>query len=118
MDFNVGIKTIGNATLIAYDNVPILATDPWLNNDPAYFGSWILSYKIPDEELKNILDSKYIWFSHGHPDHLNHSSLKHLKNNKILLSDHYGCTIKEDLINEGLMYQYYLIESGLNFQKK
>ena len=76
MDFNVGIKTIGNATLIAYDNVPILATDPWLNNDPAYFGSWILSYKIPDEELKNILDSKYIWFSHGHPDHLNHSSLK------------------------------------------
>ena len=101
MDFNVGIKTIGNATLIAYDNVPILATDPWLNNDPAYFGSWILSYKIPDEELKNILDSKYIWFSHGHPDHLNHSSLKHLKNNKILLSDHYGCRIKEDLINEG-----------------
>ena len=101
MRYNIGIKTIGNATLTAYDDKPILSTDPWLNNDPAYFGSWVLSYKIPDEEFTSIINSKYIWFSHGHPDHLNHSSLRYFKNNKILLSDHYGSRIKEDLITEG-----------------
>jgi hypothetical protein len=36
----IGISTIGNATLIAYDNSPILATDPWFgDSDPAYFGN-------------------------------------------------------------------------------
>ena len=101
MHYNIGIKTIGNATLVAYDNKPILSTDPWLHKDPAYFGSWVLSHKIPEEEFSNIIDSKYIWFSHGHPDHLNHSSLKYFKKNKILLSDHYGSRIKDDLIHEG-----------------
>jgi hypothetical protein len=39
----LGIKTIGNATLIAYDDVPILATDPWFGDeDSAFFGSWWL----------------------------------------------------------------------------
>src|SRR4051794_31492460 len=35
----LGFDTIGNATLIAYDGGPVLATDPWLDG-PAYFGSW------------------------------------------------------------------------------
>ena len=36
----IGLSTIGNATLIAYDDNPILATDPWFGDeDPAYFGS-------------------------------------------------------------------------------
>ena len=43
----IGLNTIGNATIIAYDKVPIIATDPWLNGDEAYFGSWSLSHKIP-----------------------------------------------------------------------
>ena len=44
----IGLKTIGNATLIAYDKKSILATDPWLGEeDFAYFGSWNLSHKIP-----------------------------------------------------------------------
>ena len=41
------IKTIGNATFIAYENnMPILSTDPWLNGHLAYFGSWDIKFLI------------------------------------------------------------------------
>ena len=75
------ISTIGNATLIAYDEAaPILSTDPWFGDeDHAYFGSWTLSHEIPAKYKKDILDSKYIWFSHGHPDHLNPLSIKRFR---------------------------------------
>jgi hypothetical protein len=47
----LGIKTIGNATLIAFDGGPILATDPWFGDeDSAMFGSWWLPYQIPATE--------------------------------------------------------------------
>jgi hypothetical protein len=60
------VAMTGNATLIAYDNEPILSTDPWMGDeDPAYFGSWILSCKIPAALKQDIKNSKYIWFSHG-----------------------------------------------------
>jgi len=51
---DLGFDTIGNATLIAYDDGPVLATDPWLAGD-AYFGSWRLTHAIPDEQLEEIL---------------------------------------------------------------
>jgi hypothetical protein len=36
----LGVSATGNATLIAYDDKPILATDPWFGDEnPAYFGS-------------------------------------------------------------------------------
>jgi L-ascorbate metabolism protein UlaG (beta-lactamase superfamily) len=96
------ISTIGNATLIAYDNqVPILSTDPWFGDeDHAYFGSWTLSHEIPAKYKKDILDSKYVWFSHGHPDHLNPLSLKRLEGKNILLPDHVGSRIYRDLTNK------------------
>ena len=84
----IGAQTIGNATLIAYDNKPILSTDPWMGGDHyAYFGSWYLPYEIPNNLKDDILKSKYIWFSHGHPDHLNPDSLHLYKNNNILLKN-------------------------------
>jgi hypothetical protein len=47
----LGVKTIGNATLIAFDGEPVLATDPWIGDeDDAYFGSWTLSHEIPVRE--------------------------------------------------------------------
>ncbi len=47
----LGVKTIGNATLIAFDGEPVLATDPWIGDeDDAYFGSWTLSNEIPARE--------------------------------------------------------------------
>ena len=71
----LGALTIGNATLIAYDGRPVLATDPWLGDeDPAYFGSWWLSHEIPAPCREDIGNADYVWFSHGHPDHLNGAS--------------------------------------------
>ena len=46
----IGVQTIGNATLVAYDESPIISTDPWMGGDHyAYFGSWHLPYEIPEE---------------------------------------------------------------------
>ena len=48
----LGVQTIGNATLIAYDGIPVLSTDPWMGRDHyAYFGSWHLPYNIPGLEI-------------------------------------------------------------------
>jgi hypothetical protein len=96
------ITTTGNAIIIAYDNIPILATDPWIGDeDSAYFGSWILSHKIPLQLKRDISDCQFIWFSHGHPDHLNSISLERYKKNEILLPDHVGSRIFNDLNNLG-----------------
>ena len=96
------VKTIGNATLLAYDKSCILATDPWMGEeDDAYFGSWGLNHHIPGDIRRDIFSSKYIWFSHGHPDHLNPNSIKKFKGNKILLPDHVGGRIKDGLNEQG-----------------
>jgi len=92
------ITSVGNATIIVNDENPILCTDPWIGDeDSAYFGSWTLSHEIPTHVKVEIYNSKYIWYSHGHPDHLNPISLKRFKSNKILLPDHRGSRIFNDL---------------------
>ncbi|WNG37433.1 MBL fold metallo-hydrolase [Archangium violaceum] len=96
----LGFETIGNATLIAIDGKPILATDPWIS-DAAYFGSWGLSYSIPPEQLNHIQECEYVWFSHGHPDHLNGDSLPALSGKKILIGDHVGGRIHKELTAQG-----------------
>ena len=93
---DAGFESIGNATLICYDNGPKLVTDPWLIGS-AYYGSWKLPYRIPDEQIAAIKESEYLWLSHGHPDHLSMRSLRTLKDKKILLSDHVGGRIVNDL---------------------
>jgi hypothetical protein len=97
----VGFDTIGNATLIAYDDKPIIATDPWVCGG-AYFGSWSFSHSIPPEQLESINRCPYFWFSHGHPDHLNIESLSDLPNKQILLANHVGGRISRDLAAMGL----------------
>ena len=98
----IGAQTIGNATEIAYDGFPVVATDPWLGADHfAYFGSWYLPYEIPQNIYQDILSSKYIFFSHGHPDHLNPDSIHKFKKNIILLGDHVGNRIYKDLTSQG-----------------
>ena len=37
------------------------------------------AYSIPKEQLDNIYKSKYIWLSHGHPDHIDPDSLDFLR---------------------------------------
>ncbi len=92
----LGFETVGNATVIAHDRVPVLATDPWLRG-PAYFGSWSLAYDIPAEQLESILACPYVWLSHAHPDHLSAESLDLLRHTTLLLPDHVGGRIAREL---------------------
>jgi hypothetical protein len=96
----IGFETTGNATLIAHDGPPVLCTDPWIEGE-AYFGSWTHRYGIPDEQRAAILACDHVWFSHGHPDHLNAGSLPYFKGRKILLPDHVGRRIENDLRAQG-----------------
>ncbi len=98
----LGVKTIGNATLIAFDGEPVLATDPWIGDeDDAYFGSWTLSHEIPVREKEEIQRARYVWFLHGHPDHQNPHSVQRFRGHRILLPDHVGGRIRSDLEREG-----------------
>ncbi len=92
----IGFETIGNATLTVFDGKPVLTTDPWLDGKP-YFGSWKHAYEIPNQQRENILNSKYVWLSHGHPDHIDPDSLLHFKDKTFLIADHYGNRIFNDL---------------------
>lgn len=98
---NTGFDTIGNAILILYDRGrPVLVTDPWFTAQ-AYFGSWGQSHAIPEAQLEAIRAAEYVWISHGHPDHLNADSLPQLLGKKILLPDHVGNRIRDDLVQQG-----------------
>ena len=96
------VTTTGNATLIAYDGKPVIVTDPWFGDEePAYFGSWVLSHRIPAQLKEDIAKCEFVWFSHGHPDHLNPTSLERFRSKKILLPDHVGSRILKDLVSGG-----------------
>lgn len=98
---NVGFETIGNATVIVHDGGrPVLATDPWITGS-AYFGSWTLSHEIPPAQFEAVTKAEYIWISHGHPDHLNGDSMPLLRSAKLLVPDHVGGRIREDLAAQG-----------------
>jgi hypothetical protein len=92
----IGFETIGNATVTVFDDKPILTTDPWVYGNP-YFGSWCHKYLIPKEQLDNIKNSKYIWLSHGHPDHIDPESLNLFKNNKKIII--FGTYYKNKITN-------------------
>jgi len=96
----LGFETIGNATLVVHDGGPVLATDPWVQGS-AYFGSWGLSHEIPAEQADAVRSAGAVWFSHGHPDHLNPESLPLFRDTRILLPDHVGGRIAADLTRDG-----------------
>ncbi|NOK36243.1 MBL fold metallo-hydrolase [Corallococcus exercitus] len=100
----LGFETIGNATLICHDNGPVLVTDPWTDGD-AYFGSWTLSHEIPDEQRQAIIDCPFVWLSHGHPDHLSMASLEKLRSRTLLVPNHVGGRIRDDLQEAGFRVQ-------------
>jgi hypothetical protein len=100
----LGFETIGNATLICHDEGPVLVTDPWLDGG-AYFGSWTLSHEIPEEQREHIRRCKYVWLSHGHPDHLSSESLEKLRDKTLLLPNHFGGRIQDDLRAQGFQVQ-------------
>lgn len=95
-------ETIGNATLIVSENnIPLIASDIWLDDDFPYFGSWSLSHKVPAKQKELIEKTKYIFISHFHPDHLNIFSLRKCKKATILIAQHYGSRVEKDLRNMG-----------------
>ncbi|MFL5397907.1 MAG: MBL fold metallo-hydrolase [Myxococcales bacterium] len=104
MGFECGFETVGNATIILHDGAPLLASDPWITG-PAYFGSWGLAHEVPPEQFESVKRCKYIWVSHGHPDHLSGDSMALLKDKIILVPDHRGKRIYEDLRAQGFNVQ-------------
>jgi hypothetical protein len=83
------------------NDLPILATDPWLFGT-CYFGSWALDHPLSDDQLTTMRQAEFYWISHGHPDHLHHDSLATLpRGKKILLPDHYSPEIADSLHSEG-----------------
>jgi hypothetical protein len=99
---NEKFETLGNATIQLFaDGRPVLATDPWLVGT-CYFGSWALDHALTAEQIKNVINSDYIWISHGHPDHLHHESLDLLPaGKKFLVPDHYHPEIRNFLTEKG-----------------
>jgi hypothetical protein len=97
---DLGFETIGNATLVVHDDGPVLATDPWVRGS-AYFGSWGLSHRIPPAQDAAVLGAATVWFSHGHPDHLNPTSLPLFRDTRVLLPDHVGGRIAGELARDG-----------------
>jgi hypothetical protein len=106
---DLGFETIGNACIIAHDRGPVLATDPWLQGT-AYFGSWRLSHEVPRQQWEHVRACRFLWISHGHPDHLSLPSLEQLKDKTILLADHVGGRIANDL--RGLGYTVRVLRDG------
>ena len=96
----LGFDTVGNATVVVYDDGPVLACDPWIRGS-AYFGSWGLSHEIPAAQDAAVRAAGAVWFSHGHPDHLNPTSLPLFRDTRILLPDHVGGRIAADLRRDG-----------------
>ena len=110
---DLGFETIGNACIIVHDKGPVLATDPWLIGE-AYFGSWRLSHEVPREQQENVKASRYLWISHGHPDHLSLPSLEMLRDHRILLPDHYGGRVARDL--SGMGFDVTVLQCGQWFE--
>ena len=104
---DVGFETVGNATLICHDRGPVLVTDPWISGS-AYFGSWGRSHEIPAEQMDAIHRCKFVWLSHGHPDHLSSESLHVLRTKTILLPDHVGGRIFTSLKEQG--YEVHILK--------
>ena len=102
---DLGFETCGNATIIVYDRgVPVLVTDPWLKG-AQYFGSWRLPYDFTPTHQAAFAQARYVWLSHGHPDHLNLESLESFRNRTLLLPRHYGGRISADLKAAGYRVQ-------------
>lgn len=72
------LKTIGHATLLLFENdVPLVATDPWLIGSTYWRSWWLEKYPTPDE-LKAVRDAKFLYITHSHPDHFHYPSIRSL----------------------------------------
>jgi hypothetical protein len=102
---DLGFETCGNATILAYDRgAPVVVTDPWIQG-AQYFGSWTLPYAFSERQLESLRQVRYVWLSHGHPDHLNLQSLELFRDKILLVPKHRGDRIASDLRQAGFKVQ-------------
>ncbi|MGE0667875.1 MAG: hypothetical protein AB7O49_15070 [Sphingomonadales bacterium] len=94
----LSFETLGNATLQLFvDGAPLLVTDPWLRGT-CYFGSWELERPPDGRQIANAVASRWVWISHGHPDHLHEESLALFPaGTRVLIADHYSDDIHRAL---------------------
>ncbi len=92
----LGFQTVGHATLICYDDGPVLATDPWLQGTAAW-GSWEMTHQVPDAQREAVQACRYLWISQDRGDHLHEESLDALSRDDrvVLLPDHLGRRMKD-----------------------
>jgi L-ascorbate metabolism protein UlaG (beta-lactamase superfamily) len=60
--------------ILSHNNVS-LAMDPWIEGS-VFNNSWDLLTKTPEKSIESLKKSKFVWFSHEHPDHFNPPNLK------------------------------------------
>jgi hypothetical protein len=85
MDTTWSFETLGNAMIQFFQGeTPVLVTDPWLEGT-AYFGSWALERPLTPRQIGHAGASRYVWFSHGHPDHFHPPSFRHLSKSQLML---------------------------------
>jgi hypothetical protein len=102
---DLGFETCGNATILAYDRgAPVVVTDPWIRG-AQYFGSWTLPYTFSERQMESLRQVRYVWLSHGHPDHLNLQSLEMFRDKILLVPKHRGDRIASDLRQAGFKVQ-------------
>jgi hypothetical protein len=74
------LQTISHATLLVSpqaDAPPVLATDPWLVGS-CYWRSWWLSNPPDAATIERVAQSRYVYITHEHPDHLHIPSLRRI----------------------------------------
>lgn len=113
-----GFETAGNAICTIWnDERPIITSDLWFEEDPAYFGSWSLSHAVTNEQRSRIDQCDFIFISHGHPDHLNLRTLRNYKHKTIVLAEHYGQRMKNDLTRAGFRVVVYPNRKWINLAR-
>src|SRR6266498_2047434 len=101
----ITFETMGNAIcLLEEAGRPLLVTDPWLFGT-VYFGSWALDHPLTEQQKERILHSKYLWISHGHPDHLHPDSIELFPRDiTILLGTHYSNDVADFFRTKGFTH--------------
>ena len=75
---------VNHSCLIISNNDVSLAMDPWIEGS-VFNNSWDLLSKTNKKSIKSLKNSKFIWFSHEHPDHFNPPNLKIFSKKNIFL---------------------------------
>ena len=65
---------VNHSSFILSNDDVSLASDTWIEGS-VFNKSWDLLSETTNKSKENLINSKYIWFSHEHPDHFNPKNL-------------------------------------------